>query len=147
MTAPVEPKDLSDNERRLWDAFPRAETVDLGGTGKVRAEIVAALLLGACPAEASRVPAVHLTGAHVTGRLDLSFAEVRHAALLRGCVFEQPVDLYGARLRQVSLARARLPGFRASDTQIDGLLWLEECRFDGPLQLVGTRIEGALSLR
>jgi uncharacterized protein YjbI with pentapeptide repeats len=143
----VDVEDLSEAERALWDAFPRAQTVDLGGTGEVRAEVVAALLLAAQPAEAWRVPAVRLTGARITGTLDLSFAEVRYAALLRGCVFAEPVDLYGARLRQVNLARSRLPGLRASDAQVDGLLWLEECRFDGPLQLVGTLIDGALSLR
>lgn len=139
--------DLSEDERALWEAFPRAGTVDLGGHGKVRAEVLAALLLGARPAEPWRVPAVRLTGARVSGVLDLSFAEVRHAALLRGCVFEAPVDLYGARTRQLNLAGSRLPGLRASDAQIDGPLWLEDCRFDGPLELIGARVDGALSLR
>jgi hypothetical protein len=140
-------EDLSDAERELWDAFPRAETVDLGGGGDVRAEVVAALLLGARPAEDWRVPAVRLTGARVVGALDLSFAEVRHAAILRGCVFEEPVDLYGARTRQLNLSGSRLPGLQASEAHIDGLLWLEDCRFDGPLELDDSRIEGALSLR
>jgi hypothetical protein len=143
----MEFEDLSDAERALWDAFPRAETVDLGGVGEVRAEVVAALLLGAQPDEAGRVPAVRLKGARVSGVLALSFAEVRYAALLLDCTFAEPVDLYGARLRQVNLSGSHLPGLRASDAQIDGLLWLAGCRFDGPLQLTGARIEGSLSLR
>jgi adhesin HecA-like repeat protein len=143
----VDVEDLSEAERLLWAAFPRAQTVDLGGTGEVRAEVVAALLLGARPAESWRVPAVRLTGARVSGVLDLSFAEIRHAALLRACVFEAPVDLYGVRTRQLNLAGSRLPGLRASDAQIDGLLWLDDCEFAGPLELDGARVDGALSLR
>ncbi|MFF0526685.1 hypothetical protein ACFYTC_49055 [Actinomadura nitritigenes] len=141
-------EDLSDAERALWDAFPNAGKVDLTGTGEaVRGEIVSALLLGARPADAGQVPAVRLTGARITGVLDLSFAEVRYAVLMRDCVFDEPPALYATRIRQFSLTGSRLPGLFASDSQVDGLLWLRNCRLDGPLQLVGTRIDGTLSLR
>ncbi|MGI5322042.1 hypothetical protein [Actinomadura nitritigenes] len=141
-------EDLSDAERALWDAFPNAGKVDLTGTGEaVRGEVVSALLLGARPADAGQVPAVRLTGARITGVLDLSFAEVRYAVLMRDCVFDEPPALYATRIRQFSLTGSRLPGLSASDSQVDGLLWLRNCRLDGPLQLVGTRIDGTLSLR
>ncbi|MEU6748789.1 hypothetical protein ABZ914_21435 [Spirillospora sp. NPDC046719] len=141
-------EDLSDAERALWDAFPNAGKVDLTGTGEaVRGEVVSALLLGARPADAGQVPAVRLTGARITGVLDLSFAEVRYAVLMRDCVFDEPPALYATRIRQFSLTGSRLPGLAASDSQVDGLLWLRNCRIDGPLQLVGTRIDGTLSLR
>ncbi|HEU5030052.1 MAG TPA: hypothetical protein VFV01_34430 [Spirillospora sp.] len=141
-------EDLSDAERAVWDAFPSAGKVDLTGTGEaVRGEVVSALLLGAQPAGAGQVPALRLTGARITGVLDLSFAEVRYAVLMRDCVFDEPPSLYAARLRQFSLTGSRLPGLSASDSQVDGLLWLRSCRLDGPLQLVGTRIDGTLSLR
>ncbi|WP_433238385.1 hypothetical protein [Actinomadura nitritigenes] len=141
-------EDLSDAERALWDAFPNAGKVDLTGTGEaVRGEVVSALLLGARPADAGQVPAVRLTGARITGVLDLSFAEVRYAVLMRDCVFDEPPALYATRIRQFSLTGSRLPGLFASDSQVDGLLWLRNCRLDGPLQLVGTRIDGTLSLR
>lgn len=141
-------EDLSDAERALWDAFPNAGKVDLTGTGEaVRGEVVSALLLGARPAGAGQVPAVRLTGARITGVLDLSFAEVRYAVLMRDCVFDGPPALYASRIRQFSLTGSRLPGLSASDSQVDGLLWLRGCRLDGPLQLVGTRIDGTLSLR
>ncbi|MDL4817985.1 hypothetical protein [Actinomadura opuntiae] len=141
-------EDLSDAERVIWDAFPRAGKVDLTGTGEaVRGEVLAALLLGARPADAGQVPALRLTGARISGVLDLSFAEVRYAVLLRDCTFDEPPALYGARVRQFSLTGSRLPALHASDSQVDGLLWLRNCRLDGPLQLVGTRIDGTLSLR
>ncbi|MFB4299569.1 hypothetical protein [Actinomadura sp. NTSP31] len=141
-------EDLSDAERAVWDAFPRAGKVDLTGTGEaVRGEVLAALLLGARPADAGQVPALRLTGARVTGVLDLSFAEVRYAVLLRDCTFDEPLALYATRMRQFSLTGSRLPAVHVSDAQVDGLLWLRSCRLDGPLQLVGTRIDGTLSLR
>jgi hypothetical protein len=141
-------EDLSDAERAVWDAFPRAGKVDLTGTGEpVRGEVLAALLRGARPADAGQVPAIRLTGARITGVLDLSFAEVRYAVLMRDCVFDEPPALYATRMRQFSLTGSRLPALYASDSQVDGLLWLRSCRLDGPLQLVGTRIDGTLSLR
>ncbi|MEV0403264.1 hypothetical protein [Actinoallomurus sp. NPDC050550] len=139
-------EELTEPESALWEAFPAARTVDLGGQGEVRAEVIAALLSGALPPEPGRVPAVRLTGAKITGRLDLSFADVPYAALLRDCEFAETPSLYGARLRQVNLSGSRLPGLQASDARIDGLLWLKGCRFDGPVLLVGTQVDGALSL-
>ncbi|GAB3989472.1 oxidoreductase [Actinoallomurus acanthiterrae] len=139
-------EELTEPESALWEAFPTARTVDLGGQGEVRAEVIAALLLGARPPEPGRVPAVRLTGAKIIGRLDLSFADVPYAALLRDCEFAETPSLYGARLRQVNLTGSRLPGLQASDAHIDGLLWLKDCRFDGPVTLVGTEVNGALSL-
>ncbi|MEV5707341.1 hypothetical protein [Actinoallomurus sp. NPDC052274] len=139
-------EELTESESALWEAFPAARTVDLGGRGEVRAEVIAALLSGARPPEPGRVPAVRLTGAKITGLLDLSFADVPYAALLRDCDFAETPSLYGARLRQMNLSGSRLPGLHASDARIDGLLWLKGCRFDGPVLLVGTQVDGALSL-
>ena len=150
--------DLCDSERVVWDAFPRAETVDFrtatasghgtpGGNQAVRADVIAALLLGARTPETGRVPAVRLSGARIAGQLDLSFAEVGFAVLLRDCVFDEEPRLYGASTRLVNLSRSRLPGLQLSDAQIDGLLWLEGCRFDGPVRLTGARIAQTLSLQ
>ena len=150
-------EELSDGERMVWEAFPRGETVDfrdasvLAGTSAgvqvVRAEVVAALLLGEREADADRVPAVQLWGAQITGRLDLAFADVRHAILLRECVFDQEPRLYGASTRLVNLSQSRLPGLQLSDARVDGLLLLEECHFTGPVRLTGARIAQTLSLK
>lgn len=74
----VRPSDLSEAERLLWAAFPHGQWVDLregrpladdvgnahrwGRYRDVRAEVVRALLLGACAAEPGHVPAVRLRG-------------------------------------------------------------------------------------
>jgi hypothetical protein len=159
----VRVEDLSEAERALWDAFPLASTVDLrvgdavaddpsgggmwGENRSVRAEVVTALLLGARTAEPGRVPAVRLSGARITGSFDLAFAEVAHTALLQECFFDEPPDLYGARTRLVNLSRSRLPGLGLSDAQIDGMLALGGCRFDGPVEMTGALVTGTLFLR
>jgi hypothetical protein len=92
----VAPDDLSVAERSLWEAFPRGEWLDLrpdspngqmgGGPGiysdaerVIRAEIIAALLLGALEPVAGCHPAIRLRGVQVTGRLDLMGATVTYA--------------------------------------------------------------------
>ena len=148
--------DLSDSERAVWEAFPHAETVDFrvasgrgaaAGAPAVRADVIAALLLGAREAEAGRVPAMRLWGARITGQLDLAFAEVRHAILLRDCVFDEEPRLYGASTRLVNLSQSRLPGLQLSDAHVDGLLLLEGCHFSGPVRVTGARVVQTLSLR
>ena len=92
------------------------------------------------------VPAVRLSGARITGRLDLTFADVGYAALLRNCHWEERPHLAGVRLRQVSLSGSHLPGLQLSDSQIDGLLLLDRCCFRGGIDLTGTRVNGIVSL-
>lgn len=156
------PDDLSPPERRLWDAFPTAGRVDLrvgdaaaddpvtgagwGPERVVRAEVVAALLLGAREAEAGHTAAVQLTGARITGRLALDHAETHHHLRLTECSFEEPVDLYGARTRQLSFNGSHLPGLLASHLWAEGSLRLTRCTTSGRVRLVATRVAGALIL-
>ena len=156
------PDELSPPERRLWDAFPTAERVDLrtgdpaaddpaGGAAwgrerVVRAEVVAALLLGARDTESGHTAAVQLTGARITGRLALDHADVEHHLRLQDCSFEESVDLYGARTRQLSFNGSHLPGLLASHLWAEGSLRLTGCTTSGKIRLVATRIAGTLIL-
>ncbi|GAA2682697.1 oxidoreductase [Streptomyces aculeolatus] len=156
------PDELSPPERRLWDAFPTAERVDLrtgdpaaddpaGGAAWgperiVRAEVVAALLLGARDTESGHTAAVQLTGARITGRLALDHADVEHHLRLQDCSFEESVDLYGARTRQLSFNGSHLPGLLASHLWAEGSLRLTGCTTSGKIRLVATRIAGTLIL-
>jgi uncharacterized protein YjbI with pentapeptide repeats len=154
---------LSGSEQLLRDAFQQADTTDLrvgdasedalvrgrswGPDRVVRAGVIAGLLQGACEPVRGVVPAVRLFGARITGVLDLDFAEVAYAALLRDCYFEEEPRFHGARLRRVNLSGSRLPGVQLSDAVVDGLLVLDGCRFDGPVKLTGCRITETLFLR
>ncbi|GGZ02328.1 membrane-associated oxidoreductase [Streptomyces poonensis] len=151
--------DLTPAERRVWEAFPRGASVDFrtaddedaasgGGWGPertVRAAVLRALLLGG-PEEEREIAALKLTGARITGLLDLNSATVDAAVRLSHCHFEEPPRLYGAQLRRLNLRGSALPGMDAGALQIDGVLRMTDCRVRGPVGLGGVRIARALFL-
>jgi hypothetical protein len=155
-------EELTPPEHALWDAFPRGESVDLT-TGNaafddpacadrwssdrvIRAEVLVALLLGARAGEPGEVAAVRLTGARITGSLNLGHAEVAVPLTLTGCSFDESPHLYWASMRSTHILRCRLPGLVASGTRVDGHLWLEGSRISSGLWLDGAHIAGILNL-
>ncbi|WP_328507233.1 oxidoreductase [Streptomyces sp. NBC_00391] len=135
--------ELTGPERELWDAFPEGRRVDLRtgvaeedrvagggewGPGRtVRAAVIAALLLGAHATERpGAVGSLALTGARISGRLDLAGARIDHPLWLEDCWFEQGVNLFGAETRTVAITGSRLPGLEAGSTRIDGRLDLRD---------------------
>ena len=147
----VDVSTLSAAERALWDAFPRGGIVDLTGRARVaartiRAEVIAALLLGARPAEAGRVAAVRLTGTRITGALDLAHGVIAVAVRLQGCELDGVIDLTGAKARDIDLSGSRLPGLTAPLAEVDGNLDLSGCECSGPMVFSGAHITGALDL-
>lgn len=155
-------EDLTPSERRLWDAFPKGESVDLssgdpayddiaqadrwGRERTVRAEVLVALLVGAVEPQPGEVAAVRLSGARVIGSLNLGHAEVSVPLALTGCSFDEAPHLYWASMNSVHLMRCRLPGLIASGTRVDGHLWLEGSRITGGLWLDGANITGILNM-
>jgi uncharacterized protein YjbI with pentapeptide repeats len=150
--------DLTPTERRLWRAFPTGATVDLrqagdepehGGTWgperTVRAHVLRALLLSGTPDD-GEIAALRLSGARITGVLNLQYATIEHAIRLWACHFEQTPILYGAKVRQLNLSESYLPGLTAATLQVDGVLRITDCRIPGPVQLGGAKISGALFL-
>jgi hypothetical protein len=140
-------------ERQLWDSFAQGTTVDVrDGTSSaepaVRADVIAALLLGAGadPAPGDR-PALRLTGARITGGLALRFAEVAVPVVLADCRFDEVPLLQGARTRELALVGSSLPGLAADTAHIDGRLVLSRCHLTGPLVLSRAQINGDLDLR
>jgi hypothetical protein len=149
--------DLSPPERRLWEAFPRGETVDpslndptaaerWGPERMVRAEVLVALLAGAVEPASGHIAAVRLTGARILGALDLGHAQVSVPLALTGCSFDNVPHFYWASMNSVHLMRCRLPGLIASGTRVDGHLWLEGSRVSGGLLLDGAHIAGILNM-
>ncbi|MEU5581203.1 membrane-associated oxidoreductase [Streptomyces huasconensis] len=160
----MEITELTDVERRVWEAYPKGRTVDLretpddgpegapeagaawGPERTVRAEILRALLLGDHTRADGEVPLLRLMGARISGRLDLRYAEIAAPIHLWACLFEEIPDLYGAQLRQLNLGRSVLPGLHAIALRVDGSLRLTRCRVRGPVRLGGARITGAVFL-
>jgi uncharacterized protein YjbI with pentapeptide repeats len=155
---------LSATERRVWRAFPTGELVDLR-TGDpevddpakahdwpadrtVRGEVIAALLLGACPGEPGAVAAVRLAGARISGELFVDHGQVDSLLLLRGCRFDGPVDLDGAVTESVDLSGSRLTTISAYGAHVRGTLNLADTVVTGEgdraVHADGIRIDGSL---
>ncbi|MGW2446510.1 oxidoreductase [Streptomyces sp. NPDC001675] len=152
--------ELTAPERELWDAFPEGRRVDLrtgsqednrvdaggrwGHERRVRAAVIAALLLGANTTQPGAVACLRLAGARITGRLNLAGAQIAHALWLDGCWFEESVDLLGASARTVVISDSRVPGIEADAANIEGVLDLRrsvvESLDSSPFNHVGTAL-------
>jgi hypothetical protein len=147
----------------LWAAFPRGEWVDLregdpladdlgnvqrwGQQREIRAEMIRALLLGACAAEPGHVPAVRLRGARILGRLDLMGAAVASALVCEYCYFENEIRLVEASSRTVRIVDSRFPGLNGTRLRVDGILNLWGCAVDGVLRLDQANVTGQVCVR
>ncbi|MHA6758628.1 hypothetical protein [Streptacidiphilus sp. PAMC 29251] len=173
-TVPDRLGSLSGTEQRVWAAFPHGELVDLrtgdpalddpaeaaqwSADRAVRAEVIAALLLGACPPAVGAVAALRLAGARITGELRIDHGQITAPLLLRECRVEGRIDLDGATTGAIDLRGSRLTAISVysavlrgpldlSDTVITGLPFRAGAGPGVGLSAVygdGVRIEGGL---
>ncbi|MFI9245915.1 membrane-associated oxidoreductase [Streptomyces sp. NPDC053086] len=155
----MEINELTAAEERVWRAFPRGEAVDFrdgadddpaegrdwGVERTVRAEVLRALLLDG-PRQDGEIASLSLTGARITGRLDLQYATIDHPVRLRHCHFEEAPRYYAARLRELNLSESVLPGLVGHAMHVDGVVRLTRARCHGVMRLGGARIGGSLYL-
>lgn len=153
----MEINELTAAEVRVWQAFRTGEPVDFREAGSenvaagadwgpertVRAPVLRSLLLSDAREE-GEIPRLRLSGARITGHLNLMYAIVDHPLHLRYCHFDESPDFYGTRLRQLNLRGSVLPSVNLASTRIDGPLRMTRCRVRGPVQLAGSEIAGAL---
>jgi hypothetical protein len=152
--------DLTEPERRLWDAFARGTPVDLGGGDptvvdasaddwdepqRVRAEVIARLLLGAVAAEPGHTPRLALAGARITGAIDLSGGTVTCELRLTRCWLDEPLDASDAKLGNVTLQACRVGRADLWAADVDGSVRLTGSLI-GELNLGGAHIGGRLHL-
>jgi hypothetical protein len=137
-------EDLTEAERLVWNAFPGGGCVDLrsgdldaddpasgggwDGDRTVRGEVIRAVLLGAREPVHGAVAGLRITGARISGCVDLVHAEVRFPVHLERCWFEESPDLRWAVTRYLDLSGSFLPGLMADDLRVDGHLVLTGCR-------------------
>ncbi|MEU4220209.1 hypothetical protein [Actinoplanes sp. NPDC026623] len=133
---------LTEHENRIREAFGSGERTAFTAAEPVRASVLAVLLLEA----AGGGRGLWISGATITGTLNLEFAEVVHAIRLEDCDFEQPPELSWSNLRFVSFTGSRLPGLRASAAVVGGDLSLRGCAVDGEIKLYGAKIAGSLRM-
>ncbi|WP_432186687.1 membrane-associated oxidoreductase [Streptomyces sp. Tue6028] len=155
----MEITDLTPAERRVWQAFSLGQGVDFregadegpeagaswGPERTIRATVIRTLLVGG-PVRDGEIAGLKLTGARITGRLDLAYGAIDHPVRLRSCHFEQPPQLYGAMIRALVLSDSVLPGLSAATLRVDGVLRITGCRITGPVRLQGAKVTGAFFL-
>ncbi|WP_406456275.1 oxidoreductase [Streptomyces sp. NBC_01622] len=155
-------EEMTPPERELWNAFPEGRLVDLrvgaldeddpaegagwGPERTLRAAVVTALARGANAAPPGAVTALRVTGARITGQLDLAGAEIGHLLRFEGCWFEEGPSLYGATTRTIGIVGCQVPGMDASLASVEGTLDLRRSVLHGRLSLMRARIAGELQL-
>jgi hypothetical protein len=139
----------------LLELFEREVEID-GGYGwraverdddtvEVRAEVLRVLALGGDAAHPVHEKGVQISGARITGKLDLEGTAVVPLRCT-GCWFDETPDLSRARLTRLSLTGSRIPGLNANAARIDGGLDFDlGFRSDGKVLLTAVEIGGDLN--
>lgn len=156
------PKNLSRSERAVCAAFPSGDWVDLcdgdpekddvgnaqswGSRRLIRADVIAALLLGVLDSSSGMVAALRLRGARITGRLDVGGSRVAAAMYLVGCRIDEPPDFTGAATRTISLSGCKLNGFSGRLLRVDGDLDFQSSAIFGCLMLRHSSVSGSVHL-
>lgn len=162
--------DLSETERGLWMAFTYGMHIDLrtgdpeqddparastwGPEREVRADVIRDLLVGRrlvgqqqeSDQDVGSSPAVFLSGARITGALDLRGVDFDHPLLLQECAFEGVLVIADSMSRSVRLYGCHLPGVQGSWLKCAGDLHLRGCQIDGEVDLSGAYLGGQLVL-
>lgn len=124
------PPGMSAGERLLREAADSGTVVDLSGRrGQdriVRAEVIAALVLGESIGDSQRVSAVRLVGAVISGELNLEHGQLRRPLMLRACRFASPVILDYARAQSIDLRESHFPRLHADGVRVSGNLDLRD---------------------
>ena len=151
--------ELSKQEQALWDAFPSGDIVDLrsgdpaidspenadswGPERTIRAEVIAALLLGAGQSRPGRIPAVRIVGARITNVLDVAGGDVGIQLRLQGCLLEHRPDFRETACRTIDFRHCQLNGLVARRMKLTGHFGLEGSTcLDQPVDLANAHISG-----
>ncbi|WP_158070348.1 pentapeptide repeat-containing protein [Nocardiopsis sp. CNR-923] len=115
------------------------------GRNIIRAEVVQELLLSpprVAPGKASKLV---LSGASISGKLDLGCAHVI-PFLFTECAFDDIPNLNDAKAEFVGFMGCLLPGIDLSRATIDGPLWFNDTTFRGMVRLDNASISGDVDL-
>ncbi|MCX5378881.1 oxidoreductase [Streptomyces sp. NBC_00091] len=150
------PEDLTDAEQQMWETFRAGTVCDLGAhtadlddphagrvwgpERRVRAEVVAHLLLAGPAPVPGRVGCLKLRGAQITGRLDLSGGTVAPYVEIRSCRFDGEIQLSETRFGTLRLDNCAIPRMEAARLHTEGDLHLARCRVARGIRLTDAQI-------
>ncbi|RSS64012.1 oxidoreductase [Streptomyces sp. WAC07061] len=152
----VRPDGLTGAERLMWEAFRAGTVCDLGARDaglddphsgrvwgperRVRAEVVAHLLLAGPAPLPGRVGRLKLRGAQITGLLDLSGAAVTPYVEIRACRFDGEVQVSETRFGTLRLDNCAVPRLEGARLHTEGDLHLARCRVARGIRLTDAQI-------
>ncbi len=139
---------LSEGEQRLVTAVEGGTVLDLSEAAdqEIRAEVLRDLLRGRHAADPDP-RGIRLTGATITGQLDLTGLRTEVPLALVACAIAEPVVLAHARLGPVRLDGCVTARIEADRLRTDGDLALDGLRCTGGISLAYAEIGGLLSLQ
>jgi hypothetical protein len=159
---------LTEAERKLWNAFPTGDFVDLGPFTRVigrpagenapkdgdtwgaertiRAKVISSLLLGARDAGTGSAPAVRVRGARITGRLAILGGTIEHELVLTGCHLDEPIQFTGSTTRTIRLTDCTFPGLSGGGMRVAGHLSLSGSNITGTVRVGRAQFESGLWL-
>lgn len=111
---------------------------------EVRADLIRALVMGGDGLPAMHEKGLRLTGAWITGTLDLEGCRIPRDIGLLDCRFDAIPVLRSAVIDTLSLDGSTLPGLNADRVEARGDLLFRSATIDGLIALKGARIEGDL---
>ncbi|MFD2356283.1 hypothetical protein ACFSTC_53975 [Nonomuraea ferruginea] len=89
---------------------------------------------------------MRVSGARITGALQIFGGTVEHELVLSGCHLEGPVRLTDCRTRTVRLTDCRLPSFGGVGMRVEGHLSLSGSHVTGPVQVMRAQFATGLWL-
>lgn len=92
------------------------------------------------------MPGLHLTGARITGLLNLRHAEIPRPIRLIACHFGHPPDFRGAQARRLDFSASHLPALMATGIRVDDVLRLTDCRISQSVQRGSAQVVGGIFL-
>ncbi|NAS23057.1 hypothetical protein GT755_15325 [Herbidospora sp. NEAU-GS84] len=143
------PADLNTAEQKIVTAFPMGTPVDISRLPdrRVRAEVIAAVLFGACDLPRGARPALRVIGARIAEELQLEAGTLTAPVAMTGCDFEAGVNLADSSAVTIRLADCRLSYLHGPNLQTQGDLELTDgTTVMGEVDLLGARIGGTMRL-
>jgi len=114
-------------------------------TRKIRAVVLRQLIIGGVKEDPTHDWGVNITGAYVTGELDISFATAKGPTILCYCLFDEALVALQARFEVLNLSGSHLPALNAQGAKVAGHVFLRGgFHATGAVSLSGAVIGGGL---
>ena len=155
------PAEWTEPERAMWVAFRNGGELDLrdpdptqnipasgadwGAKRTLRAEVISQILLQPPRVELGNPDRFRLTGARISGKLDLGCGAVI-AFLFSYCRFDDSINLSDASAAFVGFTHCYFPGIMADRLKCSGPVWLDQSESPGLTDLEDSVIQGEVSL-